>query len=83
MTYLKRVSHLDRNRSSPTTNILAGIELLKEKLKLSDETDLKIINLLEEEISKIKNYVNKTLSFHIDHNTKVEKINIHECLIYY
>ena len=72
---------LDRNVSSPTTNILAGIELLKEKLKLSDETDLKIINLLEEEISKIKNYVNKTLSFHIDHNTKVEKINIHECLI--
>ena len=72
---------LDRNISSPITNVLAAIELLKEKISLNNEMDNKIIGLLEEETSKIKNYVNKTLNFHNDNSSKVERINIHECII--
>ena len=54
---------LDRNISSPITNVLAAIELLKEKMTNNNETDTKIIGLLEEETSKIKNYVTKPLIF--------------------
>ena len=72
---------LDRNISSPITNILGGIELLKNKLPLNSETDNKLIELLEAEASKIKNYINKTLNFQNDLNSKIEKVNIHECIV--
>ena len=72
---------LDRNISSPITNILGALELLKEKVSLKDTQDTRIIGLLEAEVSKIKNYVNKTLNFHYGTNSKHELINIHECLI--
>tara|TARA_Y100001968_G_C19425934_1_gene754359 strand:- start:628 stop:1698 length:1071 start_codon:yes stop_codon:yes gene_type:complete len=72
---------LDRNISSPITNILAAIELFKERSPLNNEIDNKIIGLLEAETSKIKNYVNKTLNFYNNTNSKVELVNIHECLV--
>jgi len=72
---------LNRNISSPLTNLLAAIELLKEKRSSDNEIDSKVIGLLEAETSKIKNFINKTLKFHSDSNKKIEKVNIHECLI--
>ena len=72
---------LDRNISSPITNLLAAIELLKDKISIKNDQDDKLIGLLEAETSKIKNYINKTLNFHNDTNQKEEKINIHECLV--
>ena len=73
---------LDRNISSPITNILGAIDLLKERLKLNNNSyDNKILEVLEVETNKIKNYINKTLNFHYDINSKEEPVNIHECLI--
>ncbi|MEC8099738.1 MAG: ATP-binding protein [Pseudomonadota bacterium] len=73
---------LDRNLSSPVTNVLAAIELFKEKKILNNELDAnKIIGLVEAEMSKVKNYINKTLNFHANNNSKAERINIHECLV--
>ena len=51
---------LDRNISSPLTNLLAAIELLKENVANDNEIDSKLIGLLEAETSKVKNYINKT-----------------------
>ena len=72
---------LDRNISSPLTNLLAAIELLKENVANDNEIDSKLIGLLEAETSKIKNYINKTLKFHTNSNKKIEKVNIHECIV--
>ena len=72
---------LDRNISSPLTNLLAAIELLKENVANDNEIDSKLIGLLEAETSKIKNYINKTLKFHSNSNKKIEKVNIHECIV--
>lgn len=72
---------LDRNISTPVTNVLGAIELLKDKLKVNEDKDDRLINLLEAEMSKIKNYVHKTLNFHQDESYKKEVCNIHECLI--
>ena len=54
---------------------------MKEKRSSDNEIDSKVIGLLEAETSKIKNFINKTLKFHSDSNKKIEKVNIHECLI--
>ena len=72
---------LDRNISSPITNILGAIDLLKERLTLNNDNDNKILEILETETSKVKNYINKTLNFHYDINPKEELINIHECIV--
>ena len=72
---------LDRNISSPITNVLGAIDILKERLKINDDYDNRILEVLETETNKVKNYINKTLNFHYDTNTKEELINIHECLI--
>ena len=45
------------------------------------DNDNKILEVLETETNKVKNYINKTLNFHYDINSKEEPINIHECLI--
>ena len=71
---------LDRNISSPITNILGAIDLLKERINSKEDNHNKILEVLEAETSKVKNYINKTLSFHYDINAKEEPINIHECL---
>ena len=49
--------------------------------KVNEDKDDRLINLLEAEMSKIKNYVHKTLNFHQDESYKKEVCNIHECLI--
>ena len=75
---------LDRNISSPITNVLGAIDLLKERLMLNNNNnsyDNKILEILEVETNKIKNYINKTLNFHYDINSKEDSVNIHECLI--
>ncbi len=72
---------LDRNISSPITNVLGAIDLLKERLAINEDHDNKILEVLEAETNKVKNYINKTLNFHYDINTKEEPVNIHECLI--
>ncbi len=72
---------LDRNISSPITNILGAIDLLKEKLTINNDNDNKILEILETETNKVKNYINKTLNFHYEINSKAEQVNIHECLV--
>ena len=44
---------LDRNISSPITNVLGAIDLLKERIALND-SDSKILEILETETSKVK-----------------------------
>ena len=72
---------LDRNISSPITNILGAIDLLKERLTLNNDNDNKILEILETETNKVKNYINKTLNFHYEIIPKEEQVNIHECLV--
>ncbi len=72
---------LDRNISSPITNVLGAIDLLKERIIPNNDLDSKILEILETETSKVKNYINKTLNFHYEINPKEELINIHECLV--
>ena len=45
-----------RNISSPITNILGAIDLLKEKLTINNDNDNKILEILETETNKVKNY---------------------------
>ena len=45
---------LDRNISSPITNILGAIDLLKEKLTINNDNDNKILEILEMKPIKLK-----------------------------
>ena len=45
---------LDRNISSPITNVLGAIDLLKERITINNDNDNKILEILETETSKVK-----------------------------
>ena len=72
---------IEKNFSEPLTNILGGIELLKMSAKRKESLDIKILNILEDESNRIKNYICKINNFENNSIYEKEKVNIHECIL--
>ena len=72
------INSLSRNISSPVTNLLGALHLIKEK-KTVNEFD-KLLNIISEEGEKIKKYITKVNSFNTDISIYNEYSNIHKCL---
>ena len=72
------IKSISRNISSPITNLLGAIELIKFK-NSSDDLD-RLIRIIKDEGNKIKNYVSMINSFHSNITLETEYSNIHKCL---
>ena len=72
------IKSIARNISSPSTNILGAIDLLK--FKNSPEESNRLIKIISDEGNKIKNYVSMVNSFQSNITLEDEHSNIHKCL---
>ena len=72
------IKSISRNISSPITNLLGAIELLKFKNNL--EENKRLIKIISDEGNKIKDYVSMVNSFHSNLTLADEYSNIHKCL---
>jgi len=72
------IKSISRNISSPITNLLGAIELVK--LKNSSEEFDRFMRIITEEGNKIKSYVSMINSFNSNITLKNEYSNIHKCL---
>ena len=72
------INSISRNISSPITNLLGAIDLLKFK-NSSQELD-RFMKIIIEEGNKIKNYISMINSFNANVTLKNEYSNIHKCL---
>ena len=72
------IRSISRNISSPITNLLGAIELIKFK-NSSEELD-RLMRIIIDEGNKIKNYVSMVNSFHSNITLENEYSNIHKCL---
>ena len=72
------IKSISRNISSPITNLLGAIELIKFK-NSSDELD-RLIRIIKDEGYKINNYVSMINSFNSNITLETEYSNIHKCL---
>ena len=72
------IKSISRNISSPITNLLGAIDLLKFK-NSSEEFD-RFIRIITEEGNKIKSYVSMINTFNSNITLKNEYSNIHKCL---
>ena len=72
------IKSISRNISSPITNLLGAIELIKVKNN-SEEYD-KLMRIILDEGNKIKNYLTMVNSFNSNITLESEFSNIHKCL---
>ena len=72
------VKSISRNISSPITNLLGAIELIKFKNN-AEELD-RLMRIISDEGNKIKNYVTMVNSFNSNITLEDEFSNIHKCL---
>ena len=72
------IKSISRNISSPITNLLGAIELIKFK-NSSEELD-RLMRIIIDEGNKIKNYVSTINSFDSNITLETEYSNIHKCL---
>ena len=72
------IKSISRNISSPITNLLGAIELIKFK-NSSEELD-RLMRIIIDESNKIKNYVSTINSFNSNMTLETEYSNIHKCL---
>ena len=72
------IKSISRNISSPITNLLGAIELIKVKNN-SEERD-RLMRIISDEGDKIKNYLTKVNSFNSNISLENEFSNIHKCL---
>ncbi len=72
------IKSIARNISSPITNLLGAIELIK--LKNNAEEFDRLMRIISDEGNKIKNYLNMVNSFNSNITLENEFSNIHKCL---
>ena len=72
------IKSISRNISSPVTNLLGAIELIKVKNN-SEERD-RLMRIISDEGDKIKNYLTMVNSFNSNITLENEFSNIHKCL---
>ena len=72
------IKSISRNISSPITNLLGAIELIKVKNN-SEERD-RLMRIISDEGDKIKNYLTMVNSFNSNITLENEFSNIHKCL---
>ena len=72
------IKSISRNISSPITNLLGATELIKLK-KNSEEFD-RLIRIISEEGTKIKDYISMVNAFNSNITLADEYANIHKCL---
>tara|TARA_E500000178_G_scaffold19674_1_gene18533 strand:- start:30 stop:1094 length:1065 start_codon:yes stop_codon:yes gene_type:complete len=72
------IKSISRNISSPVTNLLGAIELIKVKNN-SEEYD-RLMRIISDEGDKIKNYLTMVNSFNSNITLENEFSNIHKCL---
>ena len=72
------IKSISRNISSPITNLLGAIELIKVK-NSSEERD-RLMRIISDEGDKIKNYLTMVNSFNSNITLENEFSNIHKCL---
>ena len=72
------IKSISRNISSPITNLLGGIELIKVENN-SEERD-RLMRIISDEADKIKNYLTMVNSFNSNITLENEFSNIHKCL---
>ena len=72
------IKSISRNISSPITNLLGAIELIKVKNN-SEEHD-RLMRIISDEGDKIKNYLTMVNSFNTNITLENEFSNIHKCL---
>ena len=72
------IKSISRNISSPITNLLGAIELIKVKNN-SEERD-RLMKIISDEGDKIKNYLTMVNSFNSNITLENEFSNIHKCL---
>lgn len=72
------IKSISRNISSPITNLLGAIELIKVK-NSSEERD-RLMRIISDEGDKIKNYLTMVNSFNSNITLESEFSNIHKCL---
>ena len=72
------IKSISRNISSPITNLLGAIELIKVKNN-SEEHD-RLMRIISDEGDKIKNYLTMVNSFNSNITLENEFSNIHKCL---
>lgn len=72
------IKSISRNISSPITNLLGATELIKFKNN-SEELD-RLVRIISEEGTKIKDYVSMVNAFNSNITLEDEHANIHKCL---
>ena len=72
------IKSISRNISSPITNLLGAIELLK--VKNNSEEYNRLMRIISDEGNKIKNYLTMVNSFNSNITLENELSNIHKCL---
>ena len=72
------IKSISRNISSPITNLLGAIELIKLKNN-AEELD-RLMRIITDEGNKIKNYISMVNSFNSNITLENEYSNIHKCL---
>ncbi|MBJ56872.1 MAG: hypothetical protein CMP24_01360 [Rickettsiales bacterium] len=73
-------SSLNRNISNPITTLLGATELLNSLEKKDMASSKKLYQIIKEEGSKIKNFLNKVFYFDSSVSINTNNVNIHECL---
>ena len=72
------IKSISRNISSPITNLLGAVDLIRLK-KNTDQLD-KLMGIIQDEGNKIKSYVSMVNSFNSNITLESEYSNIHKCL---
>ena len=78
-TFMSSLSNsVGKNISSPITNILGALEVIKNEI--NNPLHEEILNIILDESNKIKDYIININNFNVNISLDIEKTNVHQCL---